>query len=555
MGQTEKHGKNLTAHQQHGVEQREKIAELYTQHAGHVPTIARALGLARSTVWEHLQKLGIKKPIAGGKQRVVVLKETKPATGNVKRYILTSAQNNTLVHADFWANVKAMAQHYDARIMVGTFSYNQNGFGKSAVKQGTKKPFEPELWYDPELTPYFCDKIVELAPGLTWYGSMNILPTEDNPISGLESHGGASSVIFPHTKIEMRSIATTPDNPAKHLYTTGAVTLMNYLQKKLGIKAEHHHRYAFLLVEVDSEGNWWVRQVAARKNGKTIQDLNVLVSEGKVQSTSAPVSAITWGDLHATNAEPAIVDASQEMLDALQPVVQVLHDVLEGVSINRHTLKHAPVPHEAYHRYLRGLSRVEAELKITADVARKYLRSWCLTIAPDANHDAPWLHNWLSKYDYRYDPANSELFLDMQNFMYAELKAGKLPKNVNLMQYAMERWGGLGTEEVRFLLPDESFVVDEVELALHGHLGPNGSFGSPQNLSKIGKKATTAHTHSASIVHGLYTAGTSSKLTTGWQYTSGPSSWSWSHVVQYDNGQRTLVTMKLDKNGKAKWKA
>ena len=70
---------------------------------------------------------------------------------------------------------------------------------------------------------------------------------------------------------------------------------MNYLQKKLGIKAEHHHRYAFLLVEVDSEGNWFVRQVAARKNGKVIQDLNVLVEGGKVTSTEAKVEAITWG--------------------------------------------------------------------------------------------------------------------------------------------------------------------------------------------------------------------------------------------------------------------
>ena len=187
----------LTPHQQHGKEQRERIAELYSKHAGHVPTIAREMNLARSTVWKHLQKLGIKKPIAGGKQRVAVLKETKPVAGNVKRFILTSAQNNTMVHEDFWANVQAMAAHYDARIMVGTFSYNQNRFGKLAVKKDTRKPFEEELWYDPKITPYFCDKIVELAPGLTWYGTMNILPTEDNPISGLESHGGATSVLAP----------------------------------------------------------------------------------------------------------------------------------------------------------------------------------------------------------------------------------------------------------------------------------------------------------------------------------------------------------------------
>ena len=539
------------AHQQHGVEQREAIAKLIAKHAGNVSAIARDMGLTRATVQEHIRKLGMKKPIAGGKQRAKEVKEPLPSTGVVKRFILTSAQNNTFIHKDFWDNVLAMAKHYEAKIMVGTFSYNQNMFGKLAVKKGTKKDYEEELWYDPKLMPYISDERIELAPGLTWCGNMNILPTEDNPISGLETYGGSTSVIFPHTKIEMRSIATMPDMPVKMIYTTGAVTLMNYLQKKLGIKAEHHHRYAFLLVEVDSDGNWWVRQVAARKNGKTIQDLNVLVENGAVTSTEATVDAITWGDLHATNSQPEIVAASMTMLDALHPKYQFIHDVMEGVSVNRHYIKHAPLPHQYFHRWLRGLHRVDEELKQSRAILEQYLRPWCQTVAPDANHDAKWLESWLSKFDYRYDPANAELFLRMQNFMYAEIRKDiTAPKNVNLMKYAFEKEAKLKAGAVKFLLPDESFTVGEVELGCHGHLGPNGTFGSPANLAKIGKKATTAHTHSAGIYHGLYVAGTSSKLTKDWDYTMGPSSWSWSHVLQYANGQRAVVTMK---NGK--WRA
>jgi len=542
----------LTAQQEHGKEQRERIATLYAKYAGHIPTIAREMGLARSTVWEHLQKLGIKKPIAGGKQRAKETKETLPQAGAVKRYILTSAQNNTLIHKEFWENVQAMAEYYNAKIMVGTFSYNQNNFGNLAVKKGTKKPFEHTLWYDPAIEPFICDARTELAPGLIWSGNMNILPTEDNPISGLETYGGSSSAIFPHTKLEMRSIATMPDEPVKMIYTTGAVTLMNYLQKKLGIKAEHHHRYAFLMVEVNDEGQWWVRQVAARKNGRVIQDLNVLVENGEVVSKDAPVEAITWGDLHATNSESGIVAASLGMLDTLHPKYQIVHDVLEGVSINRHLLKGAPYPHETFHRWLRGLHRVDEELKQTRAVLERYLRPWCKTVAPDANHDAKWLENWLTKFDYRYDPANAELFLRMQNFMYQQIRKDvTAPKNVNLMQYAFETEAGLKPGAVKFLLPDESFTVGEVELGMHGHLGPNGAFGSPSNLAKIGKKATTAHTHSAGIYHGLYVAGTSSKLTKDWDYTMGPSSWSWSHVVQYANGQRSIVTM----NKYGKWRA
>lgn len=546
------HDRTLSKKKQakHALEQRNAVVACFRKYSGNVSAISRELHISRSTIRFHLRKAGAgKKPLAGGKRlgATPASKAALPDHDQVKRYILTSAQNNTRVHKPFWANLQAMAKHYSAKVLIGTFSYNQNGFGQLSVKRGTKKDYESGLWFDPIIKDYLSDVKIKLAPGLLWCGNMNILPTEDNPISGLETYGGSTSVVFPHAKIEMRSIATTPDMPVKMIYTTGAVTLMNYLQKKLGIKAEHHHRYAFLLVEVDHNGNWWVRQVAARKNGEIIQDLNVLVQNGKVVSKTAPVEAITWGDLHATVSQPEVVAASHDMLDTLHPKMQFLHDVMEGVSTNRHAIKNAPVPHFYFHRWLRGLHRVGEEATRTRTVLESYLRPWCQAIAPDSNHDGWWLQSWLNKFDYRYDPANAELFLRMQNFMYAEIRSGKFPKNVNLIRFLLEEEAGLKFGAVRFLLPDESCEVKEVECGMHGHLGPDGAFGSPSNLSKIGKKATTAHTHSTGIYHGLYVAGTSSKLTRDWDYTMGPSSWSHSHVVLYPNGQRSIVTMK---NGK-----
>ena len=248
------------------------------------------------------------KDLAGGKERAAERKESLPEKGQIARYILTSAQNNTHVHDAFWKNLVAFAEHHHAKIMVGTFSYNQNQYGKLSVKRGKAKHAEKDLWFDPAVEPYINDDKVELAPNLMWCGEMNIQPTEENPLSGFETYAHGASAIFPHTKIEMRSIAVPDGTPVKFNYTTGTVTLMNYIQKKAGLKAEHHHRYGFLIVEVDSDGNWWVRQVAARKNGRTIQDLNVLVSDGEVVSTNAEVEAITWGDLHAGCAEKWVVE-------------------------------------------------------------------------------------------------------------------------------------------------------------------------------------------------------------------------------------------------------
>jgi hypothetical protein len=529
-------------------ESRAIILDSFTKRSGNISAVSREVGCSRSTVRRNIAKVGVgKKPIAGGKKKSAMITALLPKGEGIQRYILTSAQNNTHVHSTFWNNLLAMAKHYDALIMVGTFSYNQNSFGKLAVKAGTAKAVEHELWFDPLVKPYINDKRTQLAPGLVWCGEMNIQPTEENPLSGFETYAGPDSAIFPHTKIEMRSIATTQDVPVKLLYTTGTVTQMNYIQKKAGLKAEHHHRYAFLIVEVDSDGRWWVRQVAARKNGRVIQDLNVRVVDGVV--SKANVAAITWGDLHMTMSEPTVVEASHDMLDTLMPEYQFIHDLLEGASINRHVRKHKD-SQEKFSVWLRGLHRVDEELRRTRLVLETYLRPGCQTIIPDANHDRQWLKLWLCEFDYRNDPGNAELFLRLQKFMYDEMRAGKLPKNVNLMERAFVKETGLAQGAVRFLLPDESFIVKEIECGQHGHRGPNGQFGNPQNLSKVGTKMTTGHTHVASIVHGLYVAGTSTKLTKDWGYTAGPSAWTHSHVVLYENGQRTVITLK-----DGKWRA
>lgn len=531
----------------------EQVAEVFQRNSGNVSATARELGVHRKTVQDAIRKTGLnKKPLAAGKvEGVVEQKAVLPSKGLIKRYIVTSAQNNTPVNKPFWEALLLLAEHYEAEILVGTFSYNQNQFGKLAVKAGKKKAYENELWFDPAIQPYICDKRLVLGEGLVWCGEMNILPTAVNPLEGLETYSHRKSAIFPHAKVAMRSIATMQGEGTKLNYTTGACTLMNYIQKKEGLKAEHHHRYAALIVEVDHTGFWSVRQIGFSKNKKdgVLQDLDVVVKDGAV-TTGNPVEAITWGDLHATCAEPWVVEKSLEMLDLLKPKYQFLHDIMEGVSINRHMVKNHPQPHQYFDRWLRGFHRVDEELKETRKVVERYLRPWCQTIVPDSNHDGWWLKSWLAKYDYRYDPANAELFLKLQAFMYGEIRKGKMPRDVNITERALVNEAGLQPGVVKFLLPDESFIIcgRKIECGMHGHLGVNGAQGTPASLAKIGRRANIAHTHSAGIYDGLYVAGTTSKLR--WDYNHGPSSWTHSHIVTYPNGLRTIVTMY-----QGKWRA
>lgn len=526
------------------LEHQKHVVEVFVR-CGSVSAAARELGLTRATVQEHLKRAGAdKKPIAGGKLEARPDRRVAPPRrGVVKRFICTSAQNNTYVNDSFLTSLEALAAYYDARILVGTFTYNQNNFGQLAVKRGTKKARESKLWYDPKIEKYISDDRLELGDGLVWCGEMNILPTAVDPLSGLETFTHRKSAIFPHAKLAMRSIATMLDEGSKLNFTTGAVTQRNYIQKKEGQKAEHHHRYAALVVEVDSDGHWWVRQIGVGSRSNELQDLDVKIVDGRVVE-GCSVESITWGDLHATMAEDWVIDESMEMINALRPRYQFLHDLLEGASINRHVIKSAPDAHYAYYRWLRGLHRFDAEIAKTVEVVKRYLRPWSEIVVPESNHDGGWIRAWLSKYDYRFDPANAELFLDLQKWTFEQIKKltteGKTHKEVPIVGETFRRFG---LDGVRFLLPDESFKIcdDKIECGMHGHLGPGGTVGTPASLNKIGRRANTAHTHSAGIWNGLYVAGTSSKLK--WSYNWGPSSWSHSHIVTYPNGQRAIVTM------------
>jgi hypothetical protein len=273
--------------------------------------------------------------------------------------------------------------------------------------------------------------------------------------------------------------------------------------------------------------------------------LGVVVKNGAV-TTGNRVEAITFGDLHGTFADPVVVEASLNMLDTLQPKYQFLHDVLEGVSINPHVRKHGD-PHAKYHTYLRGYGTLDAELRDTVALLDRYTRKFSSTVIVDSNHDDAWIQKWLREYDYRKDPANAARFLDLQAFMYGEIQKGKMPRDISVLE---EAFRNIGYKVGKFLRADESFLIcgRKIECGQHGHLGPGGRRGSPDNLSKMGRRANTAHTHSTGIFNGLYVAGTSSKLR--WDYAKGPSNWTNTHILTYPSGKRTLVTIY---NGK--WRA
>lgn len=524
----------------------------YYDSGGNKSAAARARGLKRETYNDRLRmaqmRLGVKLgKVADG--RLLPAGSTAfrlPKRGKIARYVLTSAQNNTHLHPGF-NNLLALVDWLNGRdgdscrLMVGTFSYQTASYGPKAVKRGRfdRCGAHEELWYAPELERFIVDQSVELAPGLVWCGEQNVLPTARHPLTAFEDYNGRKSNIVPHAKVAMESVASMADEATKFNFTTGTVTQMNYIQKKAGILAEQKHSYGALLVEVDSGGNWFVRQLQLGEDD-SVMDVGPPGSPGvRVQAgmvTERPVvEVVTWGDIHASEMDPwvrALAWGAGGMLDTLRPRFQFMHDVFSMRARNHHEERDF---HRTYAKMAHGENDVQGELNLTADFLAEADREFCETVVVPSNHDRH-LDRWLNEADFRKDPANARTFVRLQQRVLDAFDRGE--RDFNLLEWALRDAGC--PDRVRFLALDESFLVRGVEHALHGDLGPNGSRGSTRGLTRLGRPITKGHDHTAAIRDGVYSVGACSL---NFPYMSGPTSHSVSHVVQYENGQRAVITM------------
>ncbi len=490
-----------------------------------------------------------------------------PKKGKIKRYLCTSAQNNTYLHEELYTNLVAFAKHMGAEILMSRFAYQRSGLNRGGDKAEWAPTYKdqrislsteethknPETLYGSdryvwakEVYSHVSDERLELAPGLVWCGEWQRSPTTVNPLSGFQVYTGQKSAIFPHVKLCMESVPTSKHEPAKFNYTSGTITMRNYIQKGAGLKAEFHHCYGAALVEVDSDGDWFVRQISADSDG-TFYDLDVKVQDGKV-TTGHRIEGLTLGDIHEDKKDPTVHLLQAKLHSELCPRYTFYNDLLNFGRRNHHERKD---PFKSFERFVENNEDVRSEVENAMEYLSQQARLFDMTehVVVDSNHDRA-LERWLRENDWRHDPVNMMFYMEAA---HAKLDAiAREDDKFHMLRHWWNDWtqGGSGVKNVRFLDEDESFVICDdphggIECGMHGHLGANGARGNIRSFAKMGRRANIGHSHTAGIVEGIWQAGTASLL--DMKYNKGLSSWSHSHILTYANGKRCMITMR---NGK-----
>ena len=431
-----------------------------------------------------------------------------------KRYIISSAQNASKVNLKFLHNIEEYAKFIHAEIGIIATRYKNP---TSMFKEGD------DVW-DEKVHKYLTANRQFLHKNVLLLADLKIQATSPNPTNGIELFGDGASCIVGAPRIEMRSVPVLPTQTQKFLYSTGSVTEPNFTDSVAGGKAGEHHSYGFVVVEIEDDEIVHLRSVSANKEG-AFNDLIYRVEDENVSEEE--VDILVWGDSHFAQKDPKVTFAFQQLCTDLGTTISILHDVWDSQSINVHNIKNPVVQ---YQLMKDGKDDLNAELKQMEKELKWFEQNMEQTYVIASNHD-DMLDRAMIQSDWRDNLKNAEIFVKLLKLsLSGKAKEGLIPYCINKK-----------FDRVKALGLNDSLVLYDVELAIHGHKGPNGSRGNIQSFSKLSQKTIIGHSHSPAIRWGCYQVGLSCGMEHG--YNDGLTSWAYAGVSLNKHGKRQMIVL------------
>ncbi|WP_439357746.1 hypothetical protein [Bradyrhizobium sp. DASA03007] len=469
-----------------------------------------------------------------------------------RNFIFTGAQNDALLHEEFWANLQAYAAYINAEIVVGPWTYETQWWSEN----------DPQAReYAPELQEHLCFGQMKIGDNFVFCGEMNTLPTAAQPISDLVTYSRGRWAVFPHAKRQLKSVPSTdPTIQAHQVMTSGACTRPKIIPRKAGVKSLFHQVVGATVVQFDEEGDIFCRQITAGDDG-AFYDLDAHVASGEV-TTGHRVRAITYADIHVRKLDPANTMATfgwdmrgnqaqyrNSVVHVLRPENQIFHDIFDNEPGNHH---HVGDNAYSYEMAFRGRDSIEQEVYQCGDFLLRTTGEDSQGIVAEGNHDIA-LEKYAREARYRNDGINVRYGLQLEEAYLAHVEErsialdnGQPVPRFSLLEHAIRlKFPQIGSK-VEWCHDGYSRLIDGIEVGNHGFRGANGAKGTVTGFARMGRKMTIGDKHSPEILEGVYVAG-AMNLRHG--YNKGPSGWAVTHVVQYADGKRTLITLQ-----KGKWR-
>lgn len=439
------------------------------------------------------------------------------------RFVVTTAVAHKTIHAGFLSAIKSYAKinKNTLPIIVPTADPDSGSVtDEHLVSYDAKLKDECVL-----LEPMAINNSISIS-------GIKIRAKQINPLTGLDRLGQRnSSIIIASPKQQLKYVAVSKhDHMTKAEICTGALTMPEYSDSvyagaRTAALAKNDHVMGAVIVEKVDDDFFHFRQVQADEDGAFIDLCKKFTPDGKW--TLEPATLIP-GDWHVGATDESVKSSIGQMLQSLSIERLVLHDFFDGYAINHHD---ADSLLKQSMRAYNGLSSLRDELVRGADDLRWLLSLFTGEIViVKSNHDE-FIDKYISSNKYHRDALNAEI---LHELFLVKLKNRK----ANLTKTAYEMVG-FQSDRVTWLDRDQSYRIANVELGMHGDRGANGSRPSLNSIENAYGNCVVGHNHSAAIQRGVYRVGTSTRFDL--DYNDGPSSWTHTCCLLYNNGSRQLI--------------
>jgi hypothetical protein len=476
---------------------------------------------------------------AGGRGAVTKFPVFERTLGGVTTLLVTSAQNATPTHDGFIKSLEQHANDVDASdIIICPYRYRNPTSRFYSTVDGKNNL---DYWMVPK--EYLLSKRKQLNSNLTLFADWKIQATSGNPLGRKDSVSGAQSAIYPHPRLQLKTIATPQSQYAKILTTTGTCTEMNYTDTDLGQLAEFHHTLGACLVELKGK-KFHIRQINAQRDTGEYIDLSKHYNglwDGP--HDAGRYEALVLGDWHKDftlkNVERATF-GEDGMVSILRPKVIAWHDLADFYSVN---------PHHTGNWLIKQLKIDSGRINARAELIRacQYVGQntppdTTSVIIPSNHND--FLARWLLSTDPR-DLAGDNFELWCETAL-AVRRSGRITERgaeyIDAFTYwARKFFADEGYTNVKVLDRGDDYRVKDVELGFHFDKGPNGARGSRMNMRRIGVRTMGGHGHGPGIDEGATQVGTGTGVL---EYTLGsPSNWMNTHGTINALGKRCLLNI------------
>lgn len=451
-------------------------------------------------------------------------KELREDIANHQRFVITTAVTGCDPHEDGLAALQNYCKRNKAKLLILPCSDPaKSKEHKYNFSLSHKLPAEAVVFRDLALNSNLFLSTIKLTA------------KQINPLTGLKrlSNRGSCILASPKQMLEHVANSNKKDLP-RAIMTTGAITKPDYrtemyMSERTAYLADDDHKLGAVIVEIKDSKIFFYRRIEIDAKTGAFSDINKkYFSDGRVEKIKAEL--VQQPDWHVLSTDPKFRKAAKQVVSIVKPKYMTLEDFFDGVSIN---------PHERHDIVQRALKAMKGELSLAKELLAcsteiNDLISWDVEqlIFKYGNHE-DFIKRWLAGAEYRDDPINHYEGVCLAK---ATLE-GKMP-----FEYAMrERYPVSDQDKVKFLTINDSFKVNGIENAVHGHIGSGGK----RNPGMIGLEAygpcNTGHNHSAAILRDVVRVGTATHMQLS--YNDGASAWTQTLNIQHYDRSRQLITV------------